>query len=207
MKPSKSNYFFKIIYSTVTISNKIVSILKLIKMKATLFFLCSILLFSCIKETKNQNAVGIVNAYIPVYALPNEIEQIALEPITTTLNAGKIYAYGNFVFQNELYKGFHIINNTVPANAQKIAFLKVPFSTEIAIKGNFLYCNNVSDLVVFNITNPLMPVLVKRVKDAFPIIEQNYPPATNCYFECVDNSKGIVVAWERKMIQAPNCKR
>jgi hypothetical protein len=165
------------------------------------------MLFSCVKEVENQNNIGMVNAYVPVYAMPNEIEQITVEPITATVNAGKIYAYGNYIFQNELYKGFHVINNTVPANAQKVAFLRVPFSTEIAIKGNFLYCNNVSDLVVFNISNPLIPVLVKRVKDAFPIIDQQYPPFTNSYFECVDNSKGVVVSWERKRIQAPNCRR
>jgi hypothetical protein len=162
---------------------------------------------ACTIDTRYPNNNGNIFAYVPIYALPNEIEQIATQAPTPTINAGKIYAYGNYIFQNDLYKGYHIINNTNPANAQKIAFLKVPFSTEIAIKGGYLYCNNVSDLLVFDISNPANPVLTKRVKNAFPLIEQNYPPISNVYFECVDNTKGVVIGWEQKDIPIPACKR
>jgi hypothetical protein len=176
-------------------------------MRNILILISCIWLTSCIKDTNKAAAPTEVNAYIPVYALPNTLEQITVETAIPTLNAGKIYVYGNYIFQNELYKGFHIINNAVPASPQKVAFLKVPLSTEISIKGSYMYCNNLSDLVVFNISNPLNPVLVNRVKNAFPVIEQKYPPVSNVYFECVDESKGIVVNWIQKVITTPNCKR
>jgi hypothetical protein len=147
-------------------------------------------------------------AYVPVYAQVADINTIGVETAKPTAVAGKIYAYGNTIFQNDSYTGFHIINNTNPANAQKIGFLKVPFSTEIAIKGNYLYTNNVSDLVVFDISNPANPVLIKRVKDAFPVISQTVPPVTNTYFECPDPKKGIIVRWEQKTLATlPNCRR
>jgi hypothetical protein len=176
-------------------------------MRLFLCVVCSITLFSCTRNNDLARNNSLTNAYVPVYAQPNEIEQIAVEGITNTANAGKIYAYGNYIFQNEINKGFHIINNSSAATAKKIGFLKVPFSTEIAIKGDYLYCNNVSDLVVFNISNASNPVLVKRIKNAFPLIEQTHPSLSNVFFECVDKSKGIVVSWQQKMIQTPNCKR
>ena len=74
-------------------------------------------------------------------------------------------------------------------------------------QGNFLYANNYVDLVVFDITNPANPTFVKRVKNVFPPENQNYPTGTNSYFQCPDKSKGIVVSWELKNIDAPNCRR
>ena len=176
-------------------------------MRLTYLLLLSLLLNSCTNDNDAVKNTNIINAFVPIYMQLTDVENIQTEPATATVKAGKIYAYGNYIFQNDQYKGFHIINNSNPANAQKVAFLKVPFSTEIAIKGSFLYCNNVSDLVVFNITNPTAPVLVKRVKNAFPLIDQTYPPVTNTYFECVDKNKGIIVGWEQKRIVTPNCRR
>lgn len=169
-----------------------------------LFYL---LISSCTRKNENLPTTATVNAFVPIYMQLTDVENIKIEAVTPTIKAGKIYVYGNYIFQNDQYKGFHIINNSNPSAPQKVGFLKVPFSTEIAIKGSFLYCNNVSDLVVIDISNPLIPVLVKRVKNAFPLIDQNYPPVSNTYFECADKSKGIIVGWEQKNIPAPNCRR
>ena len=146
-------------------------------------------------------------AYAPVYAKLADLLVIATVPPQATTKAGKIYAYGNYIFQNDLNIGFHIIDNSAPGNPKKIAFLKIPFSTEIAIKGNYLYTNSVSDLLVFNLASPQQPQLVTRVSNAFPIINQNYPPQSNIYFECPNAEKGIVVDWELKQVTNPACKR
>ena len=158
---------------------------------------------------KRQSTVdtGTRQAYAPVYAKLADLSAIATVPPQATTKAGKIYAYGNYIFQNDLNTGIHIIDNSTPANPKKVAFLKIPFSTEIAIKGNYLYTNSVSDLLVFNLASPQQPQLVKRVSNAFPIISQTYPPQNNVYFECANAEKGIVVDWELKQITNPVCKR
>ena len=176
-------------------------------MKILFFCLILLTITSCTRKNDTIKNTATVNAFVPIYVQLTDVENIKIENVTPTIKAGKIYVYGNYIYQNDQYKGFHIINNSNPYSPQKVAFLKVPFSTEIAIKGSFLYCNNVSDLVVFNISNPISPLLVKRVKNAFPLIDQTYPPVTNTYFECVDNSKGVIVGWEQKNIPAPNCRR
>jgi hypothetical protein len=137
----------------------------------------------------------------------SEVEQISVEPEKATAIPGKIYAFGNYVFQNDLYTGIHIIDNSNHDAPVKVGFLNLPLNTEMAIKGNYLYANNYVDLVVFDITFPDNPQFVTRVPNVFPPVDQDYPPFTNVYFQCPDKSKGIVVRWEKQDIPVPKCRR
>ena len=171
-------------------------------------FILTLGIASCTPEDwRDSDDVGTVAGYAPVYAQPNDLATISVTNARATVKAGKIYVYGNYIFQNDINKGIHIIDNSNPANPHKVAFIDVPFSTELAIKNGFLYTNCVSDLVVLDLQNPQNPTLVRRLDDAFPVISQDYPPAQNSYFECVDPSKGIVVDWEPKTLNNPTCRR
>ena len=150
---------------------------------------------------------GETDAFVPVYASAEHVNSIVIEPAKAVEQAGKIYVYGNYIFQNDQYKGIHIIDNSNRTAPRKLAYIRIPLSTEVAVKGNYLYTNNHDDIVVFDLSNINSPQLVKRVEDVFPLVNQQYPPVSNTYFECVDPSKGIVVRWELKRIKTPNCKR
>ncbi len=168
------------------------------------FLILSLLLFSCDPKPAQFRSPDI---YVPVYSSLSAVQQYDVEAPKPTGQAGKIYAYQNFIFQNDLYTGIHIIDNK-DQNPAKVAFLNIPLNTDIAIKGNYLYANNYTDLVVFDITDPVHPQFVKRVANVFPPVGQDYPPFTNVYFQCTDKSKGIVVRWEKKdSIPLPNCRR
>ena len=161
---------------------------------------------SCV-QSGSEEATGLVQGYVPVYASRQTVNTIVAQPARSTVNPGKIYAFGQYLFQVEQNEGIHIINNADPSTARKVAFLKVPMATEIAIKNSFLYTNNLNDLVVFSLANITEPKLVNRITNAFPVIDQKYPPSSNTFFECTDSSKGIVVNWELKMINQPKCRR
>lgn len=145
-------------------------------------------------------------AFVPVYASPEELNAIAIEEARPTVKAGKIYVYQHYVFQNEQYKGIHIIDNSDPVNPVKTAFLSVPFNTEMAIRNNYLYANSVNDLVVIDITDLNKPQVVSTTKDAFPVISQTYPPESG-YFVCPDPNKGVVVDWVLENVDKPTCRR
>jgi len=166
-----------------------------------LFLLCS-----CELNQSSQE-LGQVQGYIPVYASRDVINTIITEISRPTVRPGKVYAYGSFLFQVEQNEGIHIIDNRTPAQAKKIAFLKVPMASELSIKSDHLYTNNLNDLVVFDLSNVSSPKLVNRVKDAFPVIDQLNPPFAGTAFECADPAKGIVVGWERRMLNQPKCRR
>jgi hypothetical protein len=170
-------------------------------------YLLLILVISLIACNPEPYDSGDIPGYAPIYASQQVANTIVVEGTRATTRPGKIYAYGNYLFQVEENQGIHIIDNTNPQQAHKIAFLKIPTCTEMAIKANYLYTNNLNDLVVFDLSNISAPQLVKRFPDAFPQLSQSYPPLTNVYFECPDPSKGVVIGWESKSIHAPKCRR
>src|SRR5688572_32820593 len=95
-------------------------------------------LFSCTRD-HNTEPSGQMDAYVPVYALVENVTQITVEPPKPITQAGKIYVYGNYIFQNDINTGIHIIDATDKKAPKKISFLKIPLNTELAVKGNYLY--------------------------------------------------------------------
>lgn len=173
---------------------------------STILIGIALLLGACTPDVNSPTPAGDVQAWVPVYANTSSLQSIDVGDVRATTRPGKIYSYGSYVFQNELQEGVHIIDRS-GSQPKKIAFIKIPYSTEIAVKGHYLYANSVSDMVVLDIANPQQPTLVKRIKDAFPAIDQDYPPYTGVFFECVDHSKGIVVDWQLKTVKNANCRR
>lgn len=161
-------------------------------------------LTSC--EPDDQYTSSGSQAYVPVYMSTQEKNNIAISSAQATENSGKIYAFGNYIFQNDLNKGIHIIDNTDRAHPKKIAFLTIPYNTEFAVKGSYIYANNLNDLVVIDIRDITQPVVVKKMDNAFPYVNQQYPQQSG-YFVCPDPSKGIVVNWVLQTVETPNCKR
>ncbi|HEV7350038.1 hypothetical protein [Telluribacter sp.] len=145
-------------------------------------------------------------AYRPVYATSQEIKNIQSLPARALKKPGKIYLLGSFLFINEMGAGVHIINNSDPKNPENLAFVSIPANYDIAVKGNWLYADNGTDLVVFDISNPREVRLARRIEKAIPL--NKYPPFQNTYFECVDDTKGVVVSWEKVTVSArPSCYR
>jgi gamma-glutamylcysteine synthetase len=71
-----------------------------------------------------------------------------------------------------------------------------------------LYTNNLTDLVTLDIQNLADVKEVSRVSNALePFAE--YPPFTNVAFECVDNTKGVIVGWRSAAWpdEDPECRR
>jgi hypothetical protein len=145
-------------------------------------------------------------AWVPVYVQMTDMDDISVSNARTTEKSGKIYARGNYIFQNDQNRGIHIIDNSDRANPQKIAFITIPFNTEFAVRGNYIYANNVNDLVVIDISDVLHPVVTKRVEKAFPYVNQKYPNQSG-RFVCPDPAKGVVVDWELQDVKSANCRR
>ncbi|HLO38292.1 MAG TPA: hypothetical protein VK173_07380 [Lacibacter sp.] len=174
--------------------------------KIYLLALLPFLLYAC-NDPSGINSDGTMQAYVPVYMKTQDLTGIAVESARPIQKAGKIYTIGNLLLQNDVNTGVHFINISNPKQPVKISFLRVPLSTEISVKDNHLYVNNFNDLLVFNISNPANPALVKRLQNVFPYHNNEYPPVSNTYFECVDPSKGIVVDWKLANIKEPKCRR
>jgi hypothetical protein len=136
-----------------------------------LFTLICFFFHSCLKDTTTKRYVY----YKPVYKTKDEVRaNMKSGPAQDIESPGKIYVKGNYIFLNELEKGVHIIDYSNPANPKNIAFIAIPGNEDIAVQGNYLFADEYSDLVTFDISNPLDTKLVDTDSGAFP--ERYYSP-------------------------------
>lgn len=143
--------------------------------------------------------------YRPIYADLTKIRQILTASPQPLRKPGKIYVRGNYLFINEQGKGLHLIDNADPRTPRNFSFIKIPGNVDIAVKGNLLYADNGRDFVVLNIADPTNVQVVKRIENAFST--PAYPPYIQVYFECVDDTKGVVIGWEKVKMNRPKCYR
>jgi hypothetical protein len=110
--------------------------------------------------------------YEPVIVLRSEIENsIELQAARQILETGKIYVVGSYLFVNEPYVGFHIINNADPSNPIVEQFLTTPGVTDIIFKDQSFYINQAVDLVALKFNESLTAVTeTKRVENVFPAL-------------------------------------
>ncbi len=121
------------------------------------------------------------------------VDVIAPVPI---LESGKIYAYKNYIFINDKNKGVHVVDNTDPSNPKKISFIEIPGNVDISVKGDFLFADSLSDLVVLDISDMSDIHQVNRLEG---VLQTNvFWPADADIFENndIDYNKEILVGWE-----------
>jgi len=126
--------------------------------------------------------------YQPVMKHKMEVlAEIRNEAPQTLKSPGKIFMYGSYLYINEINEGVHVIDNTDPKAPKAIAFIPIPGSLDIAVKGNTLYADMYSDLIVVDISNPLNTRFLRNFTHVFP--ERNYGSSWR------QDSTMVVVDW------------
>lgn len=97
------------------------------------------------------------------------VNSIKLEDAKSNNNVGKIYIYSNLIFVNEKNKGFHIYDNSNPANPIAINYINAPGGTDMIIKNNSIYINQATDLIAITLNTSTQNLeLTKRIENVFP---------------------------------------
>lgn len=179
-------------------------------MKRTLLATClTLLTISCYyrdSEPFTGNVKFDGTGYRPVYASAEVVAKVAVSAARPLKSPRKIYTFDRYLFINEAGEGVHIIDNADPKNPENLSFISILGNYDIAVKGTWLYADNISNLQVIDIADPRSPKLVKTIPDAIPT--HSYPPFQGIYFECPDAKKGVVVDWEKvTMDEQPKCYR
>lgn len=160
--------------------------------------------FSCSRPPRPVN--GNITGWAPIYSDDPALRKVVSDTPHPIIQAGKIYVKDHFIYQVEVDSGIHITDISDPADPRQIAFIKSAGSTELAIRGHYLYTNNLNDIVVVDIADPAHVQEVSRVAHGFGMGSGMFPPGHG-YFECVDPSKGTVTGWEQKELNDPKCYR
>ncbi len=147
---------------------------------------------------------GAVEGFRPIYE-NDESFLITKESGRAISRSGKIYYYGDLLLVNEVGQGIHVVDNADPKNPENLYFISVPGNTDMAIRNNLIYANNMSDLAVIDVSGDDFSV-VQRLEGLFIEDEQQrYPPGEDVYFECVDETQGRVIGWRTAIIDSPEC--
>ncbi len=174
------------------------------KEKLILFSLLC-LLVGCISN--EESIPDSIEGLRPIYAEGQDWQQVISKPAQPITHLGKMYYKDNLLYVVEQNRGFHVFNNTNPTNPEAIGFVEILACNDIAIKGNILYADNLTDLVAIDISSLDSVFVVSRTEDIYPESQQNFPESYSGYFECVDETKGKVLGWETALLSQPKCLR
>lgn len=174
-------------------------------MQVKIFLLClffSVILTSCwdfnnrvqIPDDRGQKVLG----QKPVYGTEVFAKNILYNPThLPVINGGNIYAFHNYLFQVESGYGIHVIDNSNPANANRIGFITIKGCSQLSIKGDKLYTNSYDDLVVLDFSNLNTIQIISRLNGVFNEYRYGSPiaePPISGYYEC-PRSDSFVVRW------------
>ena len=178
-------------------------------MKKNIFFGLAIFLmvFSSCNKNDEEYADYLVARPLVVSKAEFADSVSIIDPIPIN-ESGKIYAYQNYIFINDKYQGVHVIDNSNPETPRKIAFIKILGNVDISVKGDFLYADSITDLIVLDISNINAIEQINRLEG---VLRDNVVfPARAEIFEWgeIDYEKDMVIGWEtvverRKIEEVP----
>lgn len=126
--------------------------------------------------------------YEPVYTSLADIRSaVTVTPPKAISTIGKIYFKDHFLFVNQPNKGIHVIDNSDPSNPAGVAFIEIPGSFDLAIRGNILFTDSYMDLVAIDISNRQAIKEIGRYENMF----SQY----NSYGFYVSEEQGVVTDW------------
>lgn len=170
----------------------------------TVLVLCA-LVVSCDRNDDNsprREYLVAVPMVMDLQTFRDEAVDIITDPVPM-VQSGKIYAYGNYIFVNDVDRGFHIIDNRDPSSPSEIGYIKLEGNNDMSIKNNRLYADSYGDLVVFDISNMDDIRLIARMKDAIYQIywctvgfDVEWPAADFYDYATFDPTTEAIVGWE-----------
>ncbi len=164
-------------------------------LKILLFLPLLLAFLSCNEEEDGKYADYLVARPLTMTTedFKNSVAVVAPLPIG---ESGKIYAYGDYIFVNDKFKGVHVIDNSNPASPRKVSFIKIAGNVDISIKDNYLYADSLTDLIVLDISDINAIEIVTRLDN---VLRDNVVwPAEADFFEYEgwDYENEILIGWE-----------
>nr|WP_321357222.1 hypothetical protein [uncultured Draconibacterium sp.] len=102
----------------------------------------------------------------PVYLDMGEVGKIQVKAESPQESPFKIVSNDNYYFVGEIFKGVHVYEkNGESVNYQ--CFIECKYIKDFEIAGNLLYCNNLVDLVILDVSEPLQATLLHREENYF----------------------------------------
>ena len=176
-------------------------------MKRIIPFLVLFVLLASACNREEGDGVGTVEGYRPIYMSVDDALSVEVKGPEDLSKPGKIFVVGSWLYLTDKGKGVHFYDISNLLAPKRHAFISIPGIQDVAVKGNYLYADNITDIVVFDIADLDNISLSQRIEDVYPATNQQFPSSVSGYFECYDQTKGYVVGWEKTNLVNPKCRR
>lgn len=128
----------------------------------------------------------------PIYLDMMEIGDIQVRENSTLLSPFKILSNDNYYFVGDMLKGVHVYEKEA-SRANYLCFIECRYIKDFELTDNLLFCNNLVDMVVIDVNNPMEINILHRQKNHFNRFS-GYKEHWNIPYE---NEKGPIVGTER----------
>ena len=135
-----------------------------------LFYLFLVLsLFGCediFKDTSHYSQLITQSKEYPVYLDMSEIANIQVKANSPFVAPFKILSNDKYYFVGDKLKGVHVYEKKA-AGVSYLCFIECRYIKDFELVDNRLFCNNLVDMVVIDVSNPMQINILQRQKNYF----------------------------------------
>lgn len=164
-------------------------------MKPLFYLMLVLVLFGCegiFDDTTHFSMPVTQSKEYPVYLDMSEIGTIRAVANSPIVSPFKILSNDRYYFVGDRLKGLHVYEKKA-AGVSYVCFIECRYITDFELTDHRLFCNNLVDLVVVDVSNPLQVNILHRQKNHFNRYT-SYKQYWNIPYE---EGKGLVVGKER----------
>lgn len=163
-------------------------------MKNSIYFLAIIMLMLTISCEDKCTEIRSYLTYTPVYALKEDVLKAEVTSAREISTPERLYFKDNYVFIVESNEGIHVINNSDPSSPNNEYFISIPGNHDVAIQDHYLYADNYTDLLVFDVSDIHDIRQVMRIDSAFEYTGGNYLIAH-------DDPSSLIIEYSEEVIE------
>jgi hypothetical protein len=131
----------------------------------------------------------------PVYLDISEIVNIQVKANSSLVEPFKIVSNDKYYFVGDMLKGIHVYEKQA-GSVSYLCFIECMYIKDLELIDNKLFCNNLVDLVVLDVNNPLQATVLNREKNQF----NQYTSYKDYWNIPYVTGKGFIVGTERHVL-------
>lgn len=138
-------------------------------MKYHSYLLLIFVLLSCENNDEDNYRYSKINSQSKEYSVYLDMSEIGNIQVTTKLpqlTPFKILSNDKYYFVGDMLKGIYVYEKKA-GSVSYLCFIECKYIKDFELTDNLLFCNNFADLVVIDVSNPLLINILHRQKNHF----------------------------------------